>query len=167
MSYLFLTDSGGLQEEASILKKPCLTLRENTERPETVVYGMNILVGNDSDKIHTYLNKLLTDNDFYSGMIKDFCPFGDGKTSERIIEIVKDKFTKGELTIPYLVYSDKTPRIKLVKVAKDLVGKSVVEFEKLNSCFILEIFDKNGNVVYPAPDLKIDKEFLIKIRYLE
>ena len=50
-AFIVLTDSGGLQEESVILKKPCLTLRENTERPESVEIGANILVGNDSVKI--------------------------------------------------------------------------------------------------------------------
>jgi UDP-N-acetylglucosamine 2-epimerase (non-hydrolysing) len=77
-----LTDSGGLQEEACILKIPCITLRENTERPESIEAGANILVGRDTDKA-------LRAMEYFDG--RDFNwvnPFGDGKTGEEILNIL-------------------------------------------------------------------------------
>lgn len=80
---LVLTDSGGAQEEAFILKVPCVTLRDNTERPETLEYGVNILAGTNPEKIleatKTMLNKELNWSKWDN-------PFGDGKAAERIIE---------------------------------------------------------------------------------
>ncbi len=80
---LILTDSGGVQEEACILKTPCVTLRENTERPETVDVGANIIVGFDSKKIHAAIKHFL-DMKTYNWEN----PFGDGTTSKKIIDEV-------------------------------------------------------------------------------
>src|SRR3989344_6128910 len=74
---LILTDSGGIQEEACILGIPCLTLRDNTERPETINAGSNILVGLD-------INKILAAIESYNEKPKWNNPFGDGRSSERI-----------------------------------------------------------------------------------
>ena len=79
-----LTDSGGLQEETTVLGIPCLTLRENTERPVTITEGTNTLVGADSEKIIEESMKILSGKD-KSGRIPKFW---DGKAAERIVEII-------------------------------------------------------------------------------
>lgn len=76
-----LTDSGGITEEASIMNIPCMTLRENTERPETIEFGTNILVGKDKHKIQQQLKFMLSGNWKRSQNIE----LWDGKTAERII----------------------------------------------------------------------------------
>ncbi len=81
-SEVILTDSGGIQEEACILGKPCLTLRENTERPETLQVKSNILVGNSYDRIKSALEYFSKESQGWEN------PFGDGKTAERIIQRV-------------------------------------------------------------------------------
>lgn len=80
---LVLTDSGGIQEESCILKIPCVTLRENTERPETLKVKSNILVGTDPFKILKGVNTMLKRKRSWQN------PFGDGKTSLKIIKILK------------------------------------------------------------------------------
>ncbi|HLD88585.1 MAG TPA: UDP-N-acetylglucosamine 2-epimerase (non-hydrolyzing) [Candidatus Nanoarchaeia archaeon] len=85
---VILTDSGGLQEEACILNVPCITLRENTERPETLESGANILVGTDSSSILNGFERMI----MYGKNWKN--PFGDGKSGERIIKIIEEEQKK-------------------------------------------------------------------------
>ncbi len=88
-SYLIITDSGGIQEEAPSLGKPVLVMRNTTERPEAVDEGTVILVGTDKHKILSEASRLLNDIDFYNQMSGKYNPYGDGKSSYRIIEYLK------------------------------------------------------------------------------
>ena len=87
-SYLILTDSGGVQEEAPSLGKPVLVLREATERPEAVEYGTVKLVGTNPEKIISETQKLLDDKNEYKKMSEAINPYGDGKASERTVKIL-------------------------------------------------------------------------------
>lgn len=87
-SKFVLTDSGGIQEETTFLGIPCLTLRENTERPITIKQGTNCLVGSDTDKIICQTKKILND-DYKKGAIPELW---DGKAAERIVRIIKKGF---------------------------------------------------------------------------
>ena len=90
-SYLVLTDSGGIQEEAPGLGKPVLVMRDNTERPEAVEAGTVQLVGTQYDKIVKGVSQLLDDENHYNSMSKANNPYGDGKSSDRIIEFLLKK----------------------------------------------------------------------------
>jgi len=79
-----ITDSGGITEEATVLNIPCLTLRNSTERPETVIIGTNELIGDDLCKLRLYLKKIM-DGEWKKGTVP---PFWDGKTSDRIIDVL-------------------------------------------------------------------------------
>ncbi len=85
-SYLVMTDSGGVQEEASALGKPCLVLRDKTERIE---WGSLILVGTNEKEILSAFERLVDDKEFYDSIKKAPNPFGDGKASERIADILE------------------------------------------------------------------------------
>lgn len=87
-SYLIITDSGGIQEEAPSLGKPVLVMRDTTERPEAVNAGTVVLVGTNENKIVTQTEKLLTNNEYYNKMQKSHNPYGDGKASERIFDFI-------------------------------------------------------------------------------
>ncbi|MGI6225647.1 MAG: non-hydrolyzing UDP-N-acetylglucosamine 2-epimerase [Peptococcales bacterium] len=91
-SYLILTDSGGLQEEAPALGKPVLVLRENTERPEAVKAGTVDLVGTNTEKIFMIAKNLLANDEIYGKMEKAVNPYGDGKSSQRIVDSLKYYF---------------------------------------------------------------------------
>ncbi|PRY89720.1 non-hydrolyzing UDP-N-acetylglucosamine 2-epimerase [Mongoliibacter ruber] len=85
-----ITDSGGITEEASVMNVPCITLRDNTERAETIELGTNELIGTDPIKLAPYLDKLMKGEwKSYKGI-----PLWDGKTSERIVEKILDIYTK-------------------------------------------------------------------------
>lgn len=83
-SYLIITDSGGVQEEAPSLGKPVLVMREKTERPEAVNAGTVILVGTDADRIFDEASKLLTNSAHYQAMAQAINPYGDGLAASRI-----------------------------------------------------------------------------------
>ncbi len=82
---LVFTDSGGVQEETCILGVPCITLRDNTERPETLEVGSNILAGTDRTKILEAAKISLAQKKKWAN------PFGDGKTGSRIINILRER----------------------------------------------------------------------------
>ncbi|MEN3009613.1 MAG: UDP-N-acetylglucosamine 2-epimerase (non-hydrolyzing) [Candidatus Bipolaricaulaceae bacterium] len=92
-SYLILTDSGGIQEEAPTLKKPVLVLRETTERPEVLEVGAAKLVGTDSDKIVSETLCLLRSPQEYNRMTKAGNPFGDGQAAKRIVQTLDTLYT--------------------------------------------------------------------------
>ncbi|MCF7810496.1 UDP-N-acetylglucosamine 2-epimerase (non-hydrolyzing) [bacterium] len=87
-AWAVLTDSGGMQEECSVLKVPCITLRSNTERPVTISIGSSVLVGNDPDTIRSAWSSLLEGKWKEAGEI----PLWDGKTAGRIVEILTKKW---------------------------------------------------------------------------
>ena len=93
-SYIILTDSGGIQEEAPSLGKPVLVLRDTTERPEGIKAGTLKLVGTDEEVIYEETKKLLTYIDEYEKMSKASNPYGDGHASERIVDAIVKYFNK-------------------------------------------------------------------------
>ena len=88
LSYFILTDSGGIQEEAPSLGKPVLVMRDTTERPEAVSAGTVKLVGTDRNEIVKMANRLLIESDFYLEMSKSHNPYGNGKASDVISDII-------------------------------------------------------------------------------
>jgi len=87
-SYLILTDSGGIQEEAPSLGKPVLVMRDTTERPEGIAAGTLKLVGTEEETIYNEFTSLLTDEKAYEAMAKASNPYGDGHACERIADIL-------------------------------------------------------------------------------
>ena len=83
---LILTDSGGVQEEACALHVPCVTLRENTERPETLAVGSNALAGTDPARILRAAQRMMRQGRRWR------VPFGDGKAGEKIVKIIATKY---------------------------------------------------------------------------
>jgi len=88
-SYLILTDSGGIQEEAPSLGKPVLVMRDTTERPEGIKAGTLRLVGTEEEVIYRHFKQLLVDKDAYAAMAKASNPYGDGLASRRIADILE------------------------------------------------------------------------------
>ena len=88
-SYLILTDSGGIQEEAPSLGKPVLVMRDTTERPEGVAAGTLKLVGTDEEAIYREFSHLLSSDEEYAEMSRASNPYGDGYASERIADVLR------------------------------------------------------------------------------
>jgi len=95
-SFMIMTDSGGLQEEAPSLGKPVLVLRNETERPEAVEAGTVKVAGVNEDVIYNMAKKLLTDENEYNSMAHAVNPYGDGEASRRTVEAILYHFGKGE-----------------------------------------------------------------------
>lgn len=93
-AYLVLTDSGGIQEEAPSFGVPVIVMRDTTERPEGVEAGTLKLAGTDENVIHDLTYELLTDKEAYLKMSSTANPYGDGKASERIADVIIKKYKK-------------------------------------------------------------------------
>ncbi len=91
-SYLVLTDSGGVQEEAPALGKPVLVLRDTTERPEAIAAGTVKLIGTDRDRVYQEARLLLSDSREYERMATACNPYGDGQAARRIVETILWKY---------------------------------------------------------------------------
>lgn len=91
-SYLILTDSGGIQEEAPSLGKPVLVLRDTTERPEGIKAGTLKLIGTDEKKVYKEIKKLVDDKSEYEKMSKANNPYGDGFASKKIVDEIINKY---------------------------------------------------------------------------
>lgn len=91
-SYLILTDSGGIQEEAPSLGKPVIVLRDTTERPEGIAAGTLKLAGTNEEVIYGLIDELLSDEAEYARMSKASNPYGDGLASKRIVDAIIEKF---------------------------------------------------------------------------
>ncbi len=95
-AHIVLTDSGGVQEEAPALSKPVLVMRESTERPEAIDYGVARLVGADEERIVDAVTTLLTDDAAYAAMAQAANPYGDGRACERVMAATAALFGRGE-----------------------------------------------------------------------
>lgn len=93
-SFIIMTDSGGIQEEAPSLGKPVLVLRDTTERPEGIKAGTLKLVGTDENNIYNEAKRLLTDSKEYNKMSKASNPYGDGTASKKIVDCIIKKFNE-------------------------------------------------------------------------
>lgn len=151
-STIILTDSGGLQEEAITLDVPALTLRYNTERPETVTAGGNILVGSDKEVILENARRILDDEEFANKMKSAKNPYGMGNAAELMIKIIEeaDKSDTLKMVAPGEVMASFTRHMKLID--EDI---SVNQFEEKNNSLIKIAFD-GGEIRFPYDDLNLN-----------
>ena len=150
-STLILTDSGGLQEEAITLNVPALTLRYNTERPETVTAGGNILVGSEKDAILENAHRILNDKEFADKMKNAPNPYGMGDSAVKTVDAIEDYYSRGLLDIqsPEEIMDSFTR--EMTTVSQDI---TVSEFEKNNDSLIHMAFD-GERMRFPADDLNL------------
>ena len=151
-SKLMITDSGGIQEEAITLDVPCLTLRYNTERPETVYAGGNILVGSNTEKITSNVARILADDSLYQRMKEAPNPYGDGTASKKMVDTILNAYKHGKLQIkpPGMIAERQVQKLLIVDEQV-----TVAEFEGKNSdCTVNIVFDDN-NPEFPSPNLSL------------
>lgn len=148
---MILTDSGGLQEEAITLDIPALTLRYNTERPETVSAGGNILVGANTDMIVENSRKILNDNDFAEKMRNAPNPYGEGDAAVKTVDAIQKYYDEGILNIaaPEDIMTSFTR--KMARIDNDI---TVGEFENAENSLVHMVFD-GEKMRFPADELNL------------
>lgn len=151
-SSLILTDSGGLQEEAITLDVPALTLRYNTERPETVTAGGNILVGSDKEVILENANKILNDKEFADKMRNAPNPYGQGNSAERTVDAIQEYYDKGLLDIEAPEDIMASFERKMALINEDITVK---DFEDKKNALIHMVFD-GQKMRFPVDELNIN-----------
>ena len=151
-STLILTDSGGLQEEAITLNVPALTLRYNTERPETVTAGGNILVGSDKGVILENARKILSDEEFANAMKNAPNPYGQGDSAKLTVDAIEQYYNEGLLDIkaPEDIMSSFTR--KMTSIDEDMTVK---DFEQKENALIHMAFD-GEKMRFPSDDLNLN-----------
>ena len=156
-STLILTDSGGLQEEAITLNVPALTLRYNTERPETVTAGGNILVGSDKGVILENARKILSDEEFANAMKNAPNPYGQGDSAKLTVDAIEQYYNEGLLDIkaPEDIMSSFTR--KMTSIDEDMTVK---DFEQKENALIHMAFD-GEKMRFPSDDLNLNGMMII------
>lgn len=162
-SDLILTDSGGLQEEAITLNVPALTLRYNTERPETVTAGGNVLVGADTDVIVGFVRKILENEYFAEAMRNAKNPYGNGNSAILTIDAIENFYNKGLLKIESPEDIMTSFKRKMMDVADDI---TVRNFEDKYNALVHLVYN-NGEMVFPYDDLNLKDMMITYDKYEE
>ncbi len=149
-----LTDSGGVQEEALILNVPCITLRNNTERPETVEAGGNVLAGVETKSILEKVNLVLGDRKVYSKMRRAKNPFGDGNAGKKIVKILLEK----KLGITSSDFTRGFWRRETIIAGSQMHNKKVSELP-----FKVLKLSQDGRERFPYRNMKIKKGQVLEI----
>jgi len=163
-SLFVLTDSGGVQEEAVTLRIPCLTLRHSTERPETVSVGANIIVGTETSRILYLSRKLLNEPKTLRLMKTINNPLGDGRAGERIAEICVEACEQGLTVESPAYYETGSADYVSIEVPRGLIGKDIMFLQTDHpSVLVTNVYDSKGTPLFPRPDLKLGKKWLISL----
>ncbi len=156
-----LTDSGGVVEEAVTLNKPCLTLRQNTERQETLEVGANILMGTDKNDIIETINRLNNESETVWRMKKAKNPFGDGKASQKILDIIEGT---GDLKVNSADFiGEGMPNRKAIYVEKSTNFSRI----ETNGAMIVNMFNSDGMQQFPSKGEILDVGSILIVESFE
>jgi UDP-N-acetylglucosamine 2-epimerase (non-hydrolysing) len=161
-SKFVMTDSGGLQEEAITLNVPCITLRYNTERPETVKSGANILVGADKDIILDTIRQISGNSDRYKKMKEAINPYGEGNSSEKILKAIIIAYGEGKFDINAPENVSGHVERGFLKIVNNI---TVLEYEKLNPGSLIQLVINDNENMFPYPDLNLKDMMILLNRH--
>ena len=157
-SKFVMTDSGGLQEEAITLNIPCMTLRYNTERPETVTAGGNILVGAEKKKILETYKQISCNQELYQKMKNAKNPYGNGKSSENILKAVLNAYNRGKFDISAPEEIGSNIVRELLIIDEDL---EVSKYEEMNPGYTVQMVFKDKEIKFPHHDLNLKNKMIM------
>ncbi len=157
-SKFVMTDSGGLQEEAITLNIPCMTLRYNTERPETVTAGGNILVGAEKKKILETYKQISCNQELYQKMKNAKNPYGNGKSSENILKAVLNAYNRGKFDISAPEEMGSNIVRELLIIDEDL---EVSKYEEMNPGYTVQMVFKDKEIKFPHHDLNLKNKMIM------
>jgi len=169
---MVFTDSGGVQEEAFTIGVPCITLRRNTERPETVWLGGNILVGDDPKRIVDAYRYVSEHREEIVRKIKSVeNPYGDGRAGERIADVLKRLVENDEFFKRYSYSKETEPDYRdsdypthVVVDGDSFEGLKVEEFhQRLRDVYITLIYDERGRPLIPYSDTVIKRWWKLRV----
>ena len=153
-----MTDSGGLQEEAITLNVPCMTLRYNTERPETVTAGGNILVGAEKKKILETYKQISCDQELYQKMKNAKNPYGNGKSSENILKAVLTAYNRGKFDISAPEEMGSNIVREILTIDEDL---EVSKYEEMNPGYTVHMVFQDKEIKFPYHDLNLKNKMIM------
>lgn len=156
-----LTDSGGVVEEAITLDTPCLTLRQNTERQDTLEAGANFLVGTEKDNIIETIHRLNDERELVAKMKNAKNPFGDGKAAAKIIDIIEQNKDLKLISADFI--GEGMPNRKAVYV------ESLTSFNQLekDEGTIVNMFDSEGQQQFPSNEDEVTAGSIVIVEELE
>ena len=158
-SKFIMTDSGGLQEEAITLNIPCITLRYNTERPETVKAGGNILVGTDKDMIIDTYNRISSDSTIFKKMENAKNPYGNGQSSKNILKAVINEYNNGKFDISLPKHIKSFVGREVLRIQENI---TVTEYEEKYPGSTVNMIFMDNEIKFPHPDVNLkDRNVLI------
>lgn len=157
-SKIIMTDSGGLQEEAITLDIPCTTLRYNTERPETVTAGGNVLVGAEKEKILNTVREILNNSDIYSKMSEAKNPYGEGDSSIKTLDAILKLYDENKLK---MAVPEDIMKIRNRKIKEINENVTVSDFEKENDGLEVRMVFENGEIIFPYDDLNLKDKMVL------
>ena len=157
-SKFIITDSGGLQEEAITLNIPCATLRYNTERPETVKAGGNVLVGAEKNKIVNTVKKILNNPEIYSKMSEAKNPYGKGDSAVQIVDAILRLFNEDKLKI---TVPEDIMKLKSRQISEISENITVKEFEERNIGSEIKMIFEKEKVLFPYTDLNLKNKMIL------
>lgn len=163
-SSLVVTDSGGVQEEALCLGKQCLTIRYNTERPETVRLGSNLVIGVQKRSIIHWIRHRLQDGHRTAPKRHRQNPYGDGRAGERIARIAVKMLRSGLHVSRSVFRPNRPPTYKLLKIPAELDNRRISEVQdKLPEEMIILVYDAKGKPHFPAPELILKRGWTARL----
>ncbi len=161
-SSLVLTDSGGVQEEALTLGVPCITLRENTERPETVELGANLLVGTKAEAIINAVRQVLADGGRRTRPFVEGNPLGDGRAGERIAGIAVEEGRRGFAAAPQSPFQQGPISREEITFPVGIHGSRVSLIRAMYpTSLITAVEDRRGRRLVPYHDLQVGEEWTV------